>query len=90
MAARLCYIQGLNFPGRAAFAFGSHGWGKGGPELLDAKIDELKWTRVCPPVLAKFEPSAEVLEQCRQAGHALAEKAKELAAASGYQKTCID
>lgn len=90
MAARLCYIQGLNFPGRAAFAFGSHGWGKGGPELLDAKIDELKWTRLCPPVLAKFEPTPEVLATCRQSGRALAEKALELAAASGYQKTCID
>ncbi|MBP5300753.1 MAG: FprA family A-type flavoprotein [Victivallales bacterium] len=90
MAARLCYLQGLNFPARAAFAFGSHGWGKGGPELLDAKIDELKWTRVCPPVLAKFEPTPDALEQCRQAGKALAEKALEIAAASGYQRTRID
>ncbi len=80
MAAAICYLQGLNFPGRAAFSFGSHGWGKGGPELLSAKIAEMRWTETQAPIVAKYEPTAEILTQCTQAGQALAEKALELAA----------
>lgn len=90
MAAAMCYMQGLNFPGKVAFSFGSRGWGKGGPELLDGKIDEMRWERLQAPVLAKFEPDADVLAQCVQAGAALAQKALEKAAASGYEPLCID
>ncbi|MBO7741695.1 MAG: FprA family A-type flavoprotein [Victivallales bacterium] len=90
MASAICYLQGLNFPGKAAFSFGSRGWGKGGPELLDAKIAELRWESIHAPVLAKFEPEAAVLDECRAAGAALAAKALELAAASGYEPLCID
>lgn len=90
MAAAICYLQGLNFSGKGAFSFGSRGWGKGGPELLDAKIAEMRWESIHAPILAKFEPEASVLEECRNAGADLARKALELAAASGYEPLCID
>ena len=59
-------------------------------ELLDAKIAEMHWESIHAPILAKFEPEASVLEECRNAGADLARKALELAAASGYEPLCID
>ena len=35
-AATLCYLEGLRPLGKAAVAFGSYGWGPGGPEAVDA------------------------------------------------------
>ncbi len=90
MAATMCYFQGLKFTGRAGLSFGSRGWGKGGPEALDAKLDELQWERLAAPVIATFEPTAEVIQQCREAGVILANKALELSKASNYQPLCID
>ena len=34
-AAALCYLEGLRPLGKAAVAFGSYGWGRGGPEAVD-------------------------------------------------------
>jgi flavorubredoxin len=84
------YLKGLNFTGKAALAFGSFGWGKGGAEQLDAELDNLKWERLAQPIKAKWRPDAQCLSQCIETGKALAEKALATATASAYEKLFID
>ena len=79
MASALTYIKGLKPKPKASVAFGSFGWGLGGPEQLDKWIDEAKWTRVHDMIKSKYRPDAEVLALCAEAGRALGEKALELA-----------
>ena len=63
-----------------ALAFGSYGWGPGGPEAVHHAIEALGWEVLRGPIRCKYRPTAEVLE-CRQAGQLLADKAIEKAAA---------
>ena len=79
-AATLSYLQGLRPHGKAALAFGSYGWGKGGPEAVDQALHALQWEIVREPIRARYRPTPEVLAQCRQAGELLADRAKSLAA----------
>ncbi len=72
MAALLTYWKGLRPMGKCGFAFGSFGWGKGGPEAVDAMLREMKFDVLRPPILAQYRPSPEVLEECRVAGRLLA------------------
>jgi flavorubredoxin len=74
-AAALCYLEGLNPRNKTAFAFGSYGWGKGGPEDVDKRLRDIGWEILCEPIRAKYRPTPSILEQCRQAGEMLAEKA---------------
>jgi flavorubredoxin len=90
VAAALSYIKGLTFTNRAAVAFGSYGWGKGGPEAIHEKLSELKWTVLREPIKANFKPDDDCLAECTQAGRQLAETAAEMAAASEYQPLCTD
>jgi len=90
MASLLCYTQGLNFQNRAGVAFGSFGWGKGGPEALAEKITDLKWELLSAPLKAKYRPTVEDLQDCYLMGKKLAEKALALSAASNYQKLAND
>ena len=89
-AAVLTYARGLRFPDRASFAFGSYGWGVGGPEALDKGLKECKWEVIRDPLKSKFKPTEEVLEECRKAGHALALRAAELSEQAGYEPLIID
>ena len=89
-AAVLSYLRGLRFTGRASFAFGSFGWSKGGPEALDEGLKAMKWDVVRPPLRSKFRPDAACLAECRAAGRDLAERALELASASGYEPLITD
>jgi flavorubredoxin len=75
VAAALCYLDGLMPRGKIAFAFGSYGWGKGGAENVDQQLGNIGWEIICEPIRAKYRPTAAVLDQCRQAGRLLAEKA---------------
>ena len=40
-AATLSYLEGLRPLGKAAVAFGSYGWGRGGPEAIDQALRRL-------------------------------------------------
>ena len=42
-AAALSYFAGLRPSGKVAVAFGSYGWGRGGPEAIDEAIQSLGW-----------------------------------------------
>lgn len=81
--AVLTYLNGLRPVGKAGFAFGSYGWGKGGPEAVDDSLKEMEWEILRQPLKAQYRPSPEVLDECRQAGKMLAEKAKSMAGEEG-------
>jgi flavorubredoxin len=65
-AAALCYLEGLNPRNKTAFAFGSYGWGKGGPEDVDKRLHEIGWEILCEPIRAKYRPTPPVLEEWPQ------------------------
>ena len=79
MAAVTTYLKGLKPPVRAAMAFGSFGWGLGGPEQLDKWLDDAKWPRVHDMIKSKYRPDAAIFAQCAEAGRTLAQKALEAA-----------
>jgi flavorubredoxin len=71
-AAALTYIQGMNPPVRAGFAFGSSGWGKGGPDAVNDVMESMKWRITREPLKGRFRPDSELLCECRKAGEELA------------------
>ena len=79
-AAVLKYWKGLRPVGKAGFAFGSYGWGKGGSEDVHAALEALKWEILREPLKVQNRPTPEVLDECRQAGKVVAEKALQMAA----------
>jgi flavorubredoxin len=81
LAGVLCYLKGLRPVGKAAFAFGSYGWGKGAAEAIHEWIEGMSWDVVRPPLRAQYRPTDSVLDECRATGMALAERAQSLAAA---------
>ena len=80
MSAVLTYLKGLRPAGKAGFAFGSFGWGKGGAEAINEYLGAMKLDILRGPLKAKWRPTNEALEECRAAGRMLAEKARELTA----------
>ena len=80
-AAALSYLHGLRPVGKAAVAFGSYGWGGGGPDALDEGLRAMGWEMLSPPIKAKYRPTPTVLDQCRATGKQLAEQAIRRAAA---------
>jgi len=76
--ALLTYLKGLNPVGKAGFAFGSYGWGKGAPEAIDQWLRDMKWDVLRDPIKVKFRPNPEDLAMCREAGELLAKKAIEI------------
>jgi flavorubredoxin len=89
-AAAVNYLTGLRFTDRVAFAFGSYGWGKGGPEALDEALKAMKWEVLREPLKAKFRPKEDCLAECRAAGGLLAERALAQAAVAGYEPLVTD
>jgi len=81
--AVLTYLHGLRPVGKAGFAFGSYGWGKGGPEAVDERLKAMEWEILRQPLKAQYRPTPEVLDECRQAGKMLADKAKSMAGEGG-------
>ena len=79
MGAVTTYLKGLRPLGRAGLAFGSCGWGKGGAEILNEKLEEMNFEIIMPPLKSKWRPDAKVLQECKEAGQKLAEKALKLA-----------
>ncbi|MBN2713876.1 MAG: MBL fold metallo-hydrolase [Planctomycetes bacterium] len=78
MAATLTYIKGLKPTGKAGFAFGSSGWGKGGAEEIDEFLKGTSIEVLREPIKAKWRPVPEVVEELKEAGRLLARKAKEI------------
>ncbi|MEN6451501.1 MAG: FprA family A-type flavoprotein [Thermoguttaceae bacterium] len=76
-ASALCYLEGLRPQGKAAVAFGSYGWGPGGPEAIHAALGRIGWEVVTDPIRAQWRPTPEVLAECRRVGSLLADRAAE-------------
>lgn len=76
MGATLTYLKGLRPTGKAGFAFGSYGWGKGGAEAIDEYLKTMNFEILREPLKSKWRPDESVLDECRHAGRALAEQAK--------------
>jgi flavorubredoxin len=74
-AAALNYLEGLRPKGKAGFAFGSYGWGRGGAEAVDQRLREIGWEILREPIRAKYRPTKEVLDECREAGRVMGERA---------------
>jgi flavorubredoxin len=87
MGALLTYLKGLRPTGKAACAFGSYGWGKGGAEDLDAWIRTMKFDVFREPLKAQWKPTPEMLQECFSLGCTLAEHAKQYTLASAEHKT---
>lgn len=81
-SAVLTYFKGLNPTGKAGFAFGSYGWGKGGAVEVDECLKEMHWEILREPIRSKYRPTDAVLTECRDAGAMLARCALERAAAA--------
>jgi len=78
-AAVLTYLKGLRPLGKAGIAFGSYGWGRGGPEAVEEFMKTMKWEILRDPLKAQYRPTTDILDECRKAGRLLAERAKEMA-----------
>ncbi len=76
MGATLTYLKGLRPAGKAGFAFGSFGWGKGAPEEIDEWLKSMKIEILRDPLKCKWRPNDDVLEECRAAGKLLGERAQ--------------
>ena len=74
--AVLTYLKGLRPARKSGIAFGSYGWGKGGPEVIEDWFKAMKWEILREPIKSKYRPASGVLDECRAAGKLLAEKAK--------------
>ena len=74
-AAALTYLMGLRPKNKRGFAFGSYGWGKGGPEAVNEYLEKMKVQLLRPPLKCQFVPTEEMLEECREAGKMLAAEA---------------
>ena len=81
MEAVLSYLRGLKPLGKAAFSFGSYGWGKGGPEAINKYFEEMKWEILQEPFRIQFRPDEQFLDTCRESGRKLAEVAIKIAQA---------
>jgi flavorubredoxin len=75
MAATLTYLKGLRPLHKAGFAFGSYGWAAGGVRDVEAYLRDMKFDLLREPLTARFVPTQDVLEQCRESGRKLAQVA---------------
>ena len=57
-AAALCHLEGLRPLGKAAFAFGSYSWGRGGAEAVEEALRRMEWEIIREPLRARYRPHA--------------------------------
>jgi flavorubredoxin len=75
LSAALCYLHGLRPAGKASFAFGSYGWGPGGPEAIQRWIESMSWKLLRDSLRSQYRPTPAMLDECRAAGKMLGEYA---------------
>ncbi|MFO8012431.1 MAG: MBL fold metallo-hydrolase [Phycisphaerae bacterium] len=69
--------RGLKFRNKVGAAFGSYGWSGEGVDLIEKHFETCKIPLAAEGVLAKWQPTDEDLERCRDLGRAVAAKVKE-------------
>jgi len=80
VASLLAYFKGLEPENKAGFSFGSYGWSRGGAEAVDGFLKDMKFEILRGPLICQYRPDEAVLEQCREAGKMISEKALEMSA----------
>ncbi|MGD9781009.1 MAG: FprA family A-type flavoprotein [Kiritimatiellia bacterium] len=75
VADALTYLKGLRPARKAGFAFGSYGWGRGGPEEVEQYLQAMKVELLRPVLKLNYKPSPAGLGECREAGRLLARHA---------------
>ena len=75
VAGALTYLKGLKPAHKAGFAFGSFGWGRGGPEEVEHYLTSMKIELLRPVLKLNYKPSKAGLDECREAGRLLARQA---------------
>lgn len=75
VADALTYLKGLRPARKAGFAFGSYGWGRGGPEEVEQYLQAMKVELLRPVLKINYKPSSAGLAECREAGRLLARHA---------------
>jgi len=76
IASVLTYLKGLKPQNKSAVCFGSYGWAPGTKELT-SYVEAMKLDIIQDPIVCKYKPTEEVLEQCREVGRCLAKIALE-------------
>ena len=79
IGALMTYLRGLKPSPKAAAAFGSTGWARGGAEDAHEALAALKWDVLQEPIKAQYRPTDEILGKCCELGALLAAKALERA-----------
>ena len=75
-AAALTYLMGLRPKNKRGFAFGSYGWGKGGPEAVNEYLEKMKVQLLRPPLKCQFcTYRKKCLKNVGEAGRMLAAEA---------------
>jgi len=67
----LTYLRGFAPRKRTGFAFGSYGWGKGGPERVEEMFKEMKFNLPVALFKVQYLPTDDDLENMRQVGEKL-------------------
>ena len=75
VADALTYLKGLRPANKAGFAFGSYGWGRGGPEEVEGYLQAMKVELLRPVLKLQYKPTPAGLDECRAAGRLLARHA---------------
>ena len=75
VAQALTYLKGLRPAHKAGFAFGSFGWGRGGPEEVEQYLKDMRVELLRPVMKLNYKPTPAGLEECREAGRLLARQA---------------
>lgn len=75
VAGALTYLRGLAPTGKCGFAFGSHGWSGGGARDVENYLKEMKFELLRSPLTCKYLPREKTLQECRELGRILADKA---------------
>ena len=76
VASALTYLMGLKPSGKCGFAFGSYGWGKGGPEAVNEYLEKMKFRILREPLKCQYAPDEQALSACREAGELLVQEAR--------------
>ena len=69
-------LRGLRFKNKIGAAFGSYGWSGEGTKLIEEHFQKCKIPLVTGGVSAKWQPTAEDLQRCREMGRKVAEALK--------------
>jgi len=79
MADFLHYMKGLRPANKIGAAFGSYGWSGEAVKLINAIMEEMKFTVIDPGINIQYVPAHDDLRKCVDLGHKVAEALKERA-----------